>query len=38
LGTTYRGVMPFIIADFINVAILVIIPQISLFLPNMMKG
>jgi C4-dicarboxylate transporter, DctM subunit len=38
LGTIYRGVAPFIIADLINVAMLMAIPQIALFLPNLMKG
>ena len=38
LGTIYRGVIPFVIADLFNVALLVAFPQISLFLPNFMKG
>jgi tripartite ATP-independent transporter DctM subunit len=36
LGTIYRGIIPFFIADIIHVIILVIFPQISLFLPNTM--
>jgi C4-dicarboxylate transporter, DctM subunit len=38
LGTIYRGVIPFVIADLFNTALLVAFPQISLFLPNLMKG
>jgi C4-dicarboxylate transporter DctM subunit len=36
VGTVFRGIIPFVIADLFNVALLVAIPQISLFLPNMM--
>jgi tripartite ATP-independent transporter DctM subunit len=36
LGTIYRGVVPFIIADFCHVALLIAVPSLSLFLPNMM--
>jgi len=36
VGTVFRGVIPFVIADLFNVALLLAIPQISLFLPNMM--
>jgi C4-dicarboxylate transporter DctM subunit len=36
IGTIYRGVIPFCIADIIHIALLVAIPQISLFLPNTM--
>lgn len=36
LGTVYRGVVPFLIADVINVALLVAFPQLSLFLVRMM--
>ena len=32
----YRGVIPFIIADLVAVAILIAFPQISLFLPSLM--
>jgi TRAP-type C4-dicarboxylate transport system permease large subunit len=38
IGTIYRGVIPFVIADILNVVLLVAIPQISLFLPNLMMG
>jgi len=37
MGTVYRGVVPFIIADFCHVAMLIALPQISLLLPDMMK-
>ena len=36
-GTVFRGVMPFMIADVIRLAILVAFPVISLWLPSMMK-
>ena len=36
LGTIFRGIVPFLIADFIHVAILILFPQLSLFLPNTM--
>jgi C4-dicarboxylate transporter DctM subunit len=38
VGTIFRGILPFFIADILNLAILVAIPQISLFLPNVMLG
>jgi tripartite ATP-independent transporter DctM subunit len=36
MQTIFQAVFPFIIADFIIIAIYVAFPQISLFLPNMM--
>ena len=36
LAKVYRGVIPFLIADVINVALLVAFPEISLFLVRMM--
>ncbi len=36
LGTIFRGIVPFLIADFIHVAVLIIFPQLSLWLPNTM--
>ena len=36
LGLLYRGVVPFIIADFCHVALLVAVPQLSTFLVNLM--
>ncbi|KPK21506.1 MAG: C4-dicarboxylate ABC transporter permease [Nitrospira bacterium SG8_3] len=36
LGTIFRGIVPFVIADFVHVALLVIFPQISLYLPQTM--
>jgi C4-dicarboxylate transporter DctM subunit len=38
LGTIFRGIVPFVIADFLHVALLVAVPQLSLFLPNTMFG
>jgi C4-dicarboxylate transporter DctM subunit len=37
LTTVYRGVIPFLIADVINVALLVAFPCLSLFLVSMMQ-
>jgi C4-dicarboxylate transporter DctM subunit len=37
IGTIFRGVFPHLVADALEVAFLVAFPQISLFLPNMMK-
>ena len=36
--TVYKGVVPFIMADIIHVALLLLFPQIVLFLPNTMFG
>ncbi|MFC1820870.1 TRAP transporter large permease [Thermodesulfobacteriota bacterium] len=36
LGTIFRGVVPFVIADIFHIALLVMVPAISLFLPNVM--
>jgi TRAP-type C4-dicarboxylate transport system permease large subunit len=36
LWTIYRGVMPFILADFVRLAILAVFPSVSLVLPGMM--
>ena len=35
IGTAFRGVMPFIIADFVVVAIIIAVPDIVTFLPNL---
>ena len=37
-GTVFRGIIPFTIADLLHIALLAAIPQISLFLPNLMLG
>lgn len=36
MGTIFRGVIPFIFADILHIALLLAFPQISLFLPSMM--
>jgi tripartite ATP-independent transporter DctM subunit len=36
LGTVYRGIIPFFIADMFHLAILIIFPQIALWLPSLM--
>ena len=36
-GTVFRGVLPFMVADCVRLAILVAFPMISLWLPSMMK-
>jgi tripartite ATP-independent transporter DctM subunit len=37
IGTIFKGVIPFIIADILSVALLVAFPILSLLLPNMMR-
>lgn len=37
LEDVFRGILPFIIADFVNIGILIAVPQISLFLPNTIR-
>lgn len=36
LGTIFRGVVPFIIADLLHIALLIAFPVLSLFLPSVM--
>ena len=36
LGTIFRGVVPFVIADILHITLLMIFPILSLFLPNVM--
>ncbi|MGH8740328.1 MAG: TRAP transporter large permease subunit, partial [Burkholderiales bacterium] len=36
-GTVFRGVMPFMFADVIRMAILIAFPAISLYLPSLMR-
>jgi C4-dicarboxylate transporter, DctM subunit len=38
LGTIYRGVTPFIIADLVLLALLTVFPEISLWLPRILKA
>ncbi len=38
MGTIFKGVMPFILADLVEIAFLIAIPQLTLFLPNLMSG
>ena len=35
--TIFRGILPFFVADMCHVALLIAIPQLSLFLPGLMK-
>lgn len=37
MGTIFRGIVPFFIADLIEVALLVAVPQLSTWLPSLMK-
>ncbi|MDP6448573.1 MAG: TRAP transporter large permease subunit [Dehalococcoidales bacterium] len=37
IGTIFRGIVPFLIADIFHVALLIAVPQLSLFLPGIMK-
>jgi C4-dicarboxylate transporter DctM subunit len=36
LGTIFRGIIPFVVADFAHLALLIAVPALSLFLPSMM--
>ncbi|MFH1488972.1 MAG: TRAP transporter large permease subunit, partial [Pseudomonadota bacterium] len=36
MGTIFRGVIPFIIADILHIAMLMVFPQVTLYLPSMM--
>ena len=38
LGQVYRGVMPFVAADLLKLALLVIFPSLALWLPALMRG
>jgi len=38
LGTIFRGVIPFLIADFIHLGLLIAFPAISLWLPSIAAG
>ena len=37
MGTIYRGIIPFLIADICHLSLLVAFPQLALFLPSLMK-
>ena len=37
LGTVYRGVMPFVLADFFKLALVVVFPALALWLPSTMS-
>ena len=34
LGTVFRGVIPFLIADFLHLALLIAVPALALWLPE----
>jgi len=36
MGTIFRGIIPFLMADVVHVALLIAVPQVALFLPNLM--
>jgi TRAP-type C4-dicarboxylate transport system permease large subunit len=38
MGTIFKGVTPFIIADLLEIILLIAIPEITLFLPGLMDG
>ena len=38
VGTLYRGIIPFVIADICHVALLIAVPSLSTFLPDIMIG
>jgi C4-dicarboxylate transporter DctM subunit len=38
MQTIFKGIIPFIIADVFHVALLLLVPAIVMFLPNLMMG
>ena len=36
MGTVFRGAVPFVVADFIHLTLLISFPQITLFLPSLL--
>jgi C4-dicarboxylate transporter DctM subunit len=36
LGTIYKGVIPFVMADIVRLGILIAVPSIALWLPSLM--
>jgi len=37
MGTIYRGIVPFLVADICHLTLLVVFPQLALFLPSLMR-
>ena len=37
LGTIFRGILPFLMADIVSVFLLLFVPQIALFLPSIIR-
>ena len=37
MGTLFKGIVPFFIADIFHVALLIAVPQLTLFLPGLLK-
>jgi TRAP-type mannitol/chloroaromatic compound transport system permease large subunit len=37
IGTIFRGIVPFLAADFLKLALLVLFPSITLWLPATMR-
>ena len=38
IGTVYRGIMPFVLADVVRLAVIIAVPSIVLFLPRLAAG
>lgn len=38
LGTIFRGVIPFLVADFLHLALLITVPAMALWLPGLLAG
>ncbi len=38
LGTVFRGVLPFVISDFVKIGLVVLFPFLALWLPSTMAG
>jgi len=37
MGTIYKGIFPFFVADIVHLILLILFPQIALFLPGLMS-
>lgn len=38
LGTIFRGIVPFLVADFLHLSVLILFPVLALWLPGLMAG
>ena len=38
VGTIFRGVVPFLVADFLHLGLLIAVPALALWLPGLVAG